>query len=483
MKIGKFSFNRKTSAMKKSVSLLIILFVFGAMNSFAQTISAKTTSMQVDFSVDTKSTLEFFKPDLSTTAKVFNTVNAETLDVEGIVFDGEGIKSFKINNLLIDVNSSGLFQTKIPLLVGSNQLQIKITDNKDNVFEDSYAIVREYTSDNPTTIEFTKPAALAASRGFKKVNTKTIEIAGTIYDADGVNNLIINDLSIELDEYNSFSTSLDLKIGSNLLVVQVIDGNNKLFKQTFSIDRNDTGLNTDGRDYFALIIANQNYDDTGITDLDNPMKDAQNLYDILLNKYSFEEQNLSLLKDPSRSDILDQLDQLSRKVDNKDNLLIFYAGHGYWDEKFKTGYWLPRDSRTPEVSKSAWFSNSTLRDYINGINSKHTLLIADACFSGGIFKTRAAFSDASIGINKLQEMTSRKAMTSGTLTEVPDESVFMKYLLQRLRENTDKYITSESLFASFKTAVLNNSPTVPQYGTVQNAGDEGGDFIFVLKEE
>lgn len=37
------------------------------------------------------------------------------------------------------------------------------------------------------------------------------------------------------------------------------------------------------------------------------------------------------------------------------------------------------------------------------------------------------------------------------------------------------------LFASFRKAVLNNSPTEPQYGTIQNSGDEGGEFIFILK--
>jgi len=33
------------------------------------------------------------------------------------------------------------------------------------------------------------------------------------------------------------------------------------------------------------------------------------------------------------------------------------------------------------------------------------------------------------------------------------------------------------LFVSFREAVMNNSPNTPQYGTIQNAGDEGGDFI------
>lgn len=32
-----------------------------------------------------------------------------------------------------------------------------------------------------------------------------------------------------------------------------------------------------------------------------------------------------------------------------------------------------------------------------------------------------------------------------------------------------------------RTAVLNNSPNVPQFGEIKDSGDEGGDFIFVKK--
>jgi hypothetical protein len=100
----------------------------------------------------------------------------------------------------------------------------------------------------------------------------------------------------------------------------------------------------------------------------------------------------------------------------KDNLLIFYAGHGFWDDKGKVGYWFPSDaSRNNTVN---WFRNSTLRDFIGSIQTRHTILIADSCFSGAIFKTRIAFSDAPQGIEKLYELPSRKAMTSGILQEV-----------------------------------------------------------------
>jgi hypothetical protein len=108
-------------------------------------------------------------------------------------------------------------------------------------------------------------------------------------------------------------------------------------------------------------------------------------------------------------------------------------------------------------------------------------LIADACFSGSIFKTRAGFSAGEQGIMKLHDLPSRKAMTSGALKEVPDQSVFVKYLVRELKQNEARFLPSETLFGNFKTAVLNNSPNVPQYGTIQNAGDEGGDFIFIRK--
>ena len=70
-----------------------------------------------------------------------------------------------------------------------------------------------------------------------------------------------------------------------------------------------------------------------------------------------------------------------------------------------------------------------------------------------------------------------------TLKEVPDRSVFLDYLVKRLEQNTAPLLSSQQLFASFRTAVINNSPNqqVPQYSDIQQAGDEGGDFIFIRK--
>jgi hypothetical protein len=54
-------------------------------------------------------------------------------------------------------------------------------------------------------------------------------------------------------------------------------------------------------------------------------------------------------------------------------------------------------------------------------------------------------------------------------------------LINELNTNSASYLSTRQLFYRIETAVINNSENVPQYGVIQNAGDEGGDFIFILK--
>jgi len=232
--------------------------------------------------------------------------------------------------------------------------------------------------------------------------------------------------------------------------------------------------------YYALIVGINNYVDPLISSLDNPVRDAEVFHNAITSRYTFDEANVRFLKDATKTDVIEALDFFAEKVRPEDSFLIFYAGHGVWDNDAEVGYWLPQDAR--RNSRRNWLGNSELRDYLKLIRSKHTLLISDACFGGSIFKTRSAFSDAPMGINFLYELPSRKAMTSGTLTEVPDRSAFLKYLVMRLGENSDKYLSSEQLFSSFRMAVIANSQAVPQYGVIQDVNDQGGDFIFILKE-
>jgi hypothetical protein len=236
-----------------------------------------------------------------------------------------------------------------------------------------------------------------------------------------------------------------------------------------------------GARFLALIIGVQNYIDPKVNSLDYPLMDAARVKEILASEYMFDQRNIVFLQDPDRSTIIGTLDRLAQEITPDDNLLIFYAGHGYFDENLKQGFWLPSNARRD--SRAEWLSNSTVRDYLGGMRAKHVLLIADACFSGSIFKTRDAFEEEAASIQELYRMPSRKAMTSGAMKAVPDRSVFVEYLIKRLKENKESYLTAEELFSSMRKAVINNSPNrqTPQYGEIREAGDEGGDFVFLRR--
>jgi hypothetical protein len=265
-------------------------------------------------------------------------------------------------------------------------------------------------------------------------------------------------------------------------------GNQRAAGGSRSYDPNDRQMDYEDSDdirqstYHALLIGVSQYEHGSISDLDQPESDAEQLAAILKENYTFDQENITVLKSPRRGEILDALDRLTQQMSENDNLVIFYAGHGYWDAQTQQGYWLPADAQ--QDRRRDWIPNGTIVDYINGIGSRHTLLISDACFSGGIFKTRSAFNEMSTALDRLYRMPSRKAMTSGTMTEVPDKSTFLEYFTKKLVTNDAAFLSSEQLFASFRTAVINNSPTnqVPQFGEIRQAGDEGGDFIFVRRQ-
>jgi hypothetical protein len=231
--------------------------------------------------------------------------------------------------------------------------------------------------------------------------------------------------------------------------------------------------------YVALIIAVEDYDHPDISDLDQPISDATRFSNLIQAEYNFDKENITIMENPSKAEIFGKLVQMRKEITPEDNLLIYYAGHGKWDAEMKIGYWLPSDASPGNPVN--WLPNTDLTNYLNVLKSKHTLLIADACFSGGIFKSRSAFNNVK-SVENMYKLTSRKAMTSGALKEVPDNSVFIEYLIKRLDSNQQKYLPSEKLYSSLKEVVENNSPNKPQYGTIQNVGDEGGDFIFIRRD-
>ena len=236
--------------------------------------------------------------------------------------------------------------------------------------------------------------------------------------------------------------------------------------------------------YHAILFAVQDYEiKSFIKNLHFPIKDAEKLKEILIRNYVFPPNNIKLMKNPSREEILISLDRLGKKLTSNDNLLIFFAGHGYMDKKRDRGYWIPSDAS--RISPANWISNCEIKDFIRGTNTRHTLLISDACFGGAILNNRGT-SGISLNTQEKYKRKSRRAITSGSqIQTVPDQSIFLEYLINSLeRRPSTGILYAEEVSTDITNQFIKNniSGQNPIYGTIQDTGDEiGGDFIFITK--
>ncbi len=230
--------------------------------------------------------------------------------------------------------------------------------------------------------------------------------------------------------------------------------------------------------YHALVIGNDAYQH--LPHLKTARNDAKAVADLLTKDYGFA---VTLLLDATRAQIIENLDALTEKLGGDDNLVIYYAGHGWLEQDSSRGYWLPVDAQPNR--RTHWISNTTITDTLASIRAKHVMVIADSCFSGTLVR------GANVGIRagdywqRMAQKWARVAMVSGGLEPVADgtdsHSPFAKALIGALRSNAS-VMDGTQLFEQVRRPVMLAAKQTPQYSDVRQAGHEGGDFLFVRRK-
>ena len=243
--------------------------------------------------------------------------------------------------------------------------------------------------------------------------------------------------------------------------------------------------------FYALVIGNQHY--KYLPSLDTSINDAKAVAKILKEKFGYK---VTLLLDATRYQILSELNKFRKKLTEKDNLLIYYAGHGELDRVNLRGQWLPVDAEAGNTAN--WISNISVTDILNAMAARHILLVADSCYSGTL--TRSSLTDIEAGkteeerlnwIKTLAKMRSRTALTSGGLAPVldgggGDHSVFAKAFLDSLAALDDisegQKVYREVAARVAYVASRYQVEQVPQYAPIKYAGHEAGDYIFIPED-
>ena len=238
--------------------------------------------------------------------------------------------------------------------------------------------------------------------------------------------------------------------GDNNILVAIRDVDGKEFISERSFVLVDEGLAAvRNRQNYALLFATNEYDDRNFGRLINPVNDARDIAHLLRNKYDF---HVDLVENPTWDSIMLKIIEYTNKdYDPYDQLFVFFAGHGIYDETFNEGFLVCKDTKFNDPTRKSYITHKVLSERINNIPNQHIFLTLDACFSGtfdpafGRYKGAGEdqmYADVSklTLISRKLELKTRRFITSGGKEYVPDgrpgmNSPFAARFLEALRSD------------------------------------------------
>ncbi|MDZ7647642.1 MAG: caspase family protein [Cytophagales bacterium] len=285
--------------------------------------------------------------------------------------------------------------------------------------------------------------------------------------------------------------TLTLMDGENLLevVAENMDGTKTISYKKVHIGSaslaDATKLN---RTDYALIFATDQYDNW--SDLVNPVFDSRTIAEDLRKTYGFK---VEMIENATQSEILRKIREYGeKKYQPLDQLFIFFAGHGTYDQTFGEGFVVARESLLNDEAKTTYLSHNRLRSILNNIPCEHIFLAMDVCFGGTFDQALASSRGGEEEVYREQNQTefitrkltykTRKFLTSGGKTYVSDgipgkHSPFAKNFIDALRSRggRDGILTLPEIFSYVEK--LKIQPRFGEFG--DNA--PGSDFIFVAR--
>ena len=290
----------------------------------------------------------------------------------------------------------------------------------------------------------------------------------------------------DLDEI--ITENVTFRSGVNEIKVVVEDVRGHQLEETHVVKLVDD--TKEERKDLALLFVTDEYEHW--MDLINPVNDGQVLAAELEKYYGFK---VEVVKNANISEVMIKLKEYAKTTYNEqDQLLIFFAGHGKYDEAFGEGYVVCSNSLRVDAGNTSHLSHSSLQTVINNIPCEHVFLMMDVCF-GGTFDKKLVNRSSNRGDGDVYDELSRKQyidhklqydtrlyLTSGGKEYVPDgrpgyHSPFMRKILEALRSHggEDKILTFSEILH-----YLERVQPEPRWGEFGD-NEPGSDFMFIIK--
>ena len=180
---------------------------------------------------------------------------------------------------------------------------------------------------------------------------------------------------------------------------------------------------------FAFLVGINRYEH--FENLSTPIRDIYKIGQVLEQKFNAQT---TYLENPTRRDIASEMNTLRKKLTPNDSVIVYYAGHGHFDDDTGEGYWLPKEAAVDDDTD--WVSNNYVLNKLKAFRANNVMLVADSCFSGSIITRGVSLPQKEVGktiLEKYLNTPSRIAITSGGLKPVLDgggngNSIFASHL-------------------------------------------------------
>lgn len=355
--------------------------------------------------------------------------------------------------------------------------------------------------DGPQRTDTIRILSPSVTRGARIVEVPQLEIVGVVEWHAPARAVLVEGQPAALSRDGRFSAKVNLRAGVNTISVTGLTADNEIHLMPpleLVYDGDVKKFENEGR-RFALIIANKDYlPETGFASLQTPVADAEALQSVLAGRYGFEtelrfsegESLPLLLVDAGKDRIEDALYTLGQVAGENDTVLVYYAGHGVYDERTANAAWVPVDATRPYN----YLSGATITEHVQRIRARKVILISDSCYSGALRSggegasalAQVTAEDRSRTLARMAQAKSRVLITSGGTEPVLDlggggHSVFARALLTGLEKIDRDVFSAEELFHEYiRPMVAGRADQVPQMRPMDRTEHEpGGDVVFV----
>lgn len=262
-----------------------------------------------------------------------------------------------------------------------------------------------------------------------------------------------------------------IEIDKSALAGGVKKGRQTISTSTFTFGTSDVDINipvseTVRPNTFALIIANENYDNE--RKVDYAYNDGQILRDYCQKTLGIPTENIHFRPDATLNNMKFEVGWLKTvtKAYPDARILFYYAGHGMPDDYSRESYLLPVDGYGSDI-KTTGYKLSDLYASLGELPANNVLVMLDACFSG-VDRTGETMSNVrGVRIVPKKDKPAGNVVvfsaTSGQQVAHPymDQShgLFTYFLLKKLQESKGE-VTYGDWFEYIRTKVAQKASVV-----------------------